>query len=201
MNTAARLHTQQQRLFGSSALVLQWRGPQAWAYTATVWEGVQSAWQWPAPAIAVNGVDGYQLWFGLQTPVSSEHAHAWSEAVFARWTPEAPTHQRARLEATPCPPMQDARTGQWAAFVTPGLAPVFAETPWLDDAPNAEGQADVLSGLQTVPADAWAAALQTASAAPLAPATSTDPRAFLLAVMNDASVEMGLRIQAAKALL
>ena len=90
------------------------------------------------------------------------------------------------------------------------LAPLFSETPWLDVEPNPEGQASLLAGLRAITAEAWqravavalpVAELQPLGAAPATMAAFTDPRAFLLSVMNDPAVPMALRIDAAKALL
>ena len=114
---------------------------------------------------------------------------------------------------------------QWAAFVAPDLAPVFNDTPWLDLPPNLEGQADLLSRLRSVSADAWQAACaqlpplptattshptREASTSPDSPPSApdahhvpphTDPHSFLLSVMNNVALDMALRIEAAKALL
>jgi len=86
--------------------------------------------------------------------------------------------------------------------VAPDLAPVFAEEPWLDTPPGEEGQADLLARLQSIKSAALPgpAAAAAAGATP-APATNSDPKRFLLEVMNDASVPLALRIEAAKALL
>ena len=110
----------------------------------------------------------------------------------------------------------------WSAFVSPDLAPVFAETPWLDIPPRDEAQAALLRGLSPIGPAAWAEAMaqltpaaqppQQAEATPAAPAVATpagvgpgadvtDPRAFLQAVMCDSRVPLALRIEAAKALL
>jgi hypothetical protein len=68
-----------------------------------------------------------------------------------------------------------------------------------------DAQADLLSRLASIPAAAWREArqqLQPASAAPAAaPVHQADPRQFLLEIMNDRTVELALRIEAAKALL
>ena len=123
-------------------------------------------------------------------------------------------------------PAPQAAGGRWSAFVAPDLAPMFAEEPWLDLPPSPEGQADLLSRLASMPAADVARALamlQPAAtvAAPLSAAASataaaslatnphptltggpwTEPQGFLLAVMNNDSVPLGLRIEAAKALL
>ena len=55
---------------------------------------------------------------------------------------------------------------------------------------------------QLEPAEAASASAATLAAAAATPAAAEqDPRRFLLAVMNDPAIEMGLRIKAAKALL
>jgi hypothetical protein len=81
---------------------------------------------------------------------------------------------------------------------------VFAETPWLDIRPGSEGQAELLSRLSSIRAAEYRAALPVKAPTPEVAAGAegfTDPRRFLLYVMNDGKVEMGLRIEAAKALL
>ncbi|MEY2837963.1 MAG: hypothetical protein RJB60_262, partial [Pseudomonadota bacterium] len=112
---------------------------------------------------------------------------------------------------------------QWSAFVAPDLAPVFEDTPWLDIPPNEEGQADLLSRLQSIlPRDFEQALQQLGVAMSSDPAknvhdtglharmsssidTSSDLRAqaqqFLLQVMNNEQLPMAQRIEAAKALI
>ncbi|MFN3304850.1 MAG: hypothetical protein ACK44A_14175, partial [Roseateles sp.] len=97
---------------------------------------------------------------------------------------------------------------RWSAFIAPDLAPVFADTPWLDLPPGADGQADLLARLQSItPAALDAAMAQLAPARAPAPAAShdpaadLDPRRFLQSVVNDATAPLALRIQAAQALL
>ena len=122
----------------------------------------------------------------------------------------------------PVPAPQAGLADQWSAFVAQDLAPMFSDTPWLDIPPGGDGQAGLLAALRSATADAWQQALQVlglaapqdeppagTTAAPAAPEASlgpgpahtTDPRQFLLAVMNDAGVPLALRIEAAKALL
>ena len=105
------------------------------------------------------------------------------------------------------------RPDQWYAFVAPDLAALFAETPWLDIAPSDDGQAALLRTLETVSPAAFSTASQrlrttehaprdVAIAAPADPrAGDADPARFLTRVMNDESVPLALRVDAAKALL
>lgn len=135
----------------------------------------------------------------------------------------APTPQATAHHASPIPAQQgDAE--QWSAYVAPDLAPMFNGAPWLDLPPNPEGQAELLSRLRSITPDEWRAAqawLKPTGAATLSrqpndphgptepaaqPGTGTaspvlDPHTFLSQVMNDASVPLALRIEAAKALL
>lgn len=188
-----------------------------------MWEGVQTELDWPAPAIAVSGQDGLQLWFSLETTVPVAQAQALLAQLCTRYLPEVPAdrlHLRPSVTADGLPPRQVAPE-RWTAFVTRDLASVFADEPWLDLPPGDDAQADLLARLRSVPA-AEVARLQprpstpafggaapsapTASAAPVAPAVAssplvTDPHQFLLEVMNNPAVDMHLRIEAAKALL
>jgi len=137
--------------------------------------------------------------------------------------PDAQAPHQARHAARV--PAQQGEAEQWSAFVAPDLAPMFDETPWLDMPPSPEGQADLLAALRSISPAAWTDAQQLlappAAQAVLAPRasvaatlpqmpvaiktdvppTSLDPQHFLQTVMNDPTVALALRIEAAKALL
>ncbi|MEF7612527.1 hypothetical protein V4F39_01305 [Aquincola sp. MAHUQ-54] len=209
------------------AIVMELARPPAWNELARVWHGVQDELALPAPAIAVSGTDGLQLWFSLAEPVPAAQGPAFLDGLRRRFLPEV-APGRVRLlqapdasappsapQALPVPACRDDE-GRWSAFVAPDLAPVFDDTPWLDIPPNEEGQAALLRGLQPIKPAAFRAALDqlgpgappprtgeaAAPAASAADAAATDdPRRFLLRVMNDESVAMALRIEAARALL
>ncbi|MEN9627574.1 MAG: hypothetical protein RJA10_801 [Pseudomonadota bacterium] len=208
------------------AAVLELARPADWAALSAVWQGVQADLGLPAPGIAVNGRDGYQLWFSLRQPVPAAQALAFVQALGARYLGDT---LPGRLSLWPgagdrlAPAMVPAVVGDggpWSAFVAPDLAPVFTDEPWLDTPPNEQGQAELLARLGSASADAFERAVQrlpgaaapvaaAAPAAPAAPAASTapataahrDPQRFLLEVMNDDRVDLALRIEAAKALL
>jgi hypothetical protein len=84
---------------------------------------------------------------------------------------------------------------------------VFGDDPSLDLPPGDEAQAEVLSRIQPIPAADWQRAIASAeppvrqASMPTTPKPQDDPRRFLLNVMNDATVDMALRVEAAKALL
>lgn len=195
-------------------LVLELARPASWDSLATVWRGVQADLELPAPAIAVSGIDGYQLWFSCAQPVPVAQAMAFLESLRRRYLGEiAP--ERVGMQAVPAvvPPAEMA-TGRWSAFVAPDLAAVFADEPWIDLPPGPDAQADLLSRLGSAKPEAWQRALERLGPAgaacpearPLAPrpaavATGLEPRRFLLEVMNDPAIDLRLRIEAAKALL
>lgn len=218
-------------------MVMELARPPSWAVLSTVWHGVQTELELPAPAIAVSGVDGLQLWFSLDAPILVAQAHAFLEHLRSRFLPEI---QPSRLRLMPVsdasaprhavharlvPALQE-QNGNWSAFVAPDLAPVFADTPWLDIAPNDEGQAALLSGLDVTKQAVFEAALKKleprapplhsvaatadepatperpmVAAAAAAADADADPKRFLRQVMNDETVALTLRIDAAKALL
>jgi hypothetical protein len=215
------------------AMVLELTRPPSWELLSRIWYGVQADLGLPAPAIAVSGVDGLQLWFSLEEPIAVAQAQAFLESLRSRYLADVGPG-RVRLmpasdasarhperHARPVPARQE-QTGNWSAFVAPDLAPVFADTPWLDIPPNEEGQAALLRVLETTkptefeaaskqlgpgtpataPVEAVATRVEGAiTHAPPTAATVEDAAGFLFRVMNDASVALALRIEAAKALL
>jgi hypothetical protein len=187
-----------------------------------VWQRVQADLGLPAPAIAVNGHDGFQLWFSLAEPVSAAEASFFLESLRHRYldtiAPERismlPTETR---HAQLVPALQQS-TGQWSAFVAPDLAAIFVDSPGLDVCPSVDAQAKVLAPLQSIKASAFEAILDQViseverrsvinqpSAAVVHASnkqhSDSDAKRFLSDVMNDITVEMHLRIEAAKALL
>lgn len=219
------------------AMVMELARPAAWEALSGVWRGVQAELDLPAPAIAVSGTDGLQLWFSLSEPIAAAQAHRFLEGLRQRFLadvdasrvrlmPAADVSTLRREGHAALVPQQAVSSGNWSAFLAPDLVPVFAETPWLDIAPNEEGQASLLRGIDVMAQPAFEAACAKLGPAPLvqgagvvvpvaadvqgslgldrpqpAAAHAGDPRRFLLQVMNDDSVALALRIEAAKALL
>lgn len=233
------------------AMVLGLARPADWLPLAKAWQGVQVDLELPAPAIAVSGTDGHQLWFSLAEPVPAAQAAAFLDALRLRYmgdiaarrvdmlpalddlspspaSPASPPSQATPVRHARLVPAAQTPDGPWSAFVAADLAPVFTESPWLDLPPNPDGQAKLLAGLKTMPAadfelamdrlrhaqkpadaptdppsarEVAAVAAAELSVAPARAATARGPRRFLLDVMNDDSIALGLRIEAAKALL
>jgi len=206
------------------AMVLELARPADWVALSTVWGGVQADMTLPAPAIAVNGRDGYQLWFSLLEPVPVPKAAAFLDALRRRYLGDIvpvrvgmlpaldAASTRPLVHIRPVPALQ-ADSGVWSAFVATDLAPMFADEPWLDMPPNPDGQAQLLAPLKSIPPAEFELALQQlapttelaapglVSNAPALTAASLDPKRFLVDVMNNDSLDLALRIEAAKALL
>jgi hypothetical protein len=206
------------------AMVLALARPADWDAIAAVWRGVQTDLNLPAPAIAVDGVDAYQLWFSLAEPCPAPQAMSFLESLRLRYLRDIAPERVGMMPTVdvsgPQPlrharrvPAQQGASDHWSSFVAPDLAPVFADTPWLDIPPSSEGQADLLSRLDSIGQADFQRALEMLAPAAVQPEaqsasgpvgaarTCQDPRQFLLDVMNNESVALGLRIDAAKALL
>ncbi|MCB2018386.1 MAG: hypothetical protein KDF54_12885 [Hydrogenophaga sp.] len=237
-----RLDTERQRLFHLDdgpraegrvkAAVLGLSGPADWGLLSAVWRGVQAELDLPAPAIAVNGVDAFELWFALAEPMPAATAAAFLDGLCTRFLSEvAPARRRLWPSTDPGLAVEPAsipqwrpETDRWSAFVAPDLAAVFGDDPSLDIPPGDDAQAELLSRIAPVSRAEFQIALArlTPEPSPFSPdaikpvarAVSgvreapvadrrryEDPRAFLVEVMNDPSVAMVLRVQAAQALL
>lgn len=210
------------------AMVLELARPADWAALSKVWQGVQADLELPAPAIAVSGQDGFQLWFSLAEPVPAAQAMAFLETLRVRYLGDIQAQRVGLMLAVDAASMPQARHarpvpaqrtdgGHWSAFVAPDLAPVFADEPWLDVPPSPEGQSDLLSRLKSTPLADFQRAFEwllpatvqgqiPQASSPTAAAVAVsgaglDPKRFLLGVMNDDTVALALRIEAAKALL
>ena len=165
------------------ALVLEVVQPAGWEALAPAWQGAQAELDLPAPAIAVSGTDGLQLWFSLESAIDAPQGHVFLDALRERFLPDVPP-ARVRLlpdpaqpgrHAAPVPALQVNCT-DWSAFVAPDLAVMFTDTPWLDIAPGDEGQAALLRPLRSVkPAelDAALARLRAGASRAGAPAAAT----------------------------
>ncbi len=211
-----RLQSEIQRLYGSPpsngdspvrALVLELARPADWPRLAQVWQGVQADLGWPAPVIAVNGVDGYQLWFSLAQPLPPAEAQHLLGHLCQRYLPDVAPERLRLISGTPPTIPRQVAADAWSAFVSSDLAAVFADTPWLDLPPGEDAQAELLGRLSSIAAQDLRAALQATDATPMvttapAPRASDDEaRQFLLSVMRDPAAELALRVDAAKALL
>lgn len=241
----SRIDTETQRLFELPAeggaqrslvradgcvrsLVLAQTGPADWALLAPLWRGVQADLGWPAPAIAVNGRDAFELWFSLSVPLPWADAARLLAQLQRRYLGGLrPDRVRAwpsakAADEPPAVPPFAAGPQRWAAFVAPDLPAVFGDDPALDVEPGADAQAELLARQRSISdselrqARAMLEADEPTVVAPpvfgdmptrpldgvmFGVGRFDDPRAFLLAVMNDEAVPLALRIEAAKGVL
>jgi hypothetical protein len=147
------------------ALMLEVVQPTGWDALAPLWQGVQAELDLPAPAIAVSGTDGLQLWFSLESAVEPAQGHAFLDALRARFLPDVPP-ARVRLLPDPAQPGRlpamvpalQVNCTDWSAWVAPELAVMFTDTPWLDIEPVDDGQAALLRPLRSIKAAEFDAA-------------------------------------------
>ena len=165
------------------AMVMELTRPPSWEVLAKVWHGVQTELELPAPAIAVSGIDGLQLWFSLAEPVTVAQAHQFLEGLRQRFLADIESGRVGLMPATDASslrqegharlvPARQEPTGNWSAFLAPDLVPVFADSPWLDIPPNEDGQATLLRGIDVMNQPVFEAAFEKLVAA-THPAQST----------------------------
>lgn len=123
------------------------------------------------------------------------------------------------------PLMQTAKepTERWSAFIDPSMGSMFIDEQWLEMAPNLAKQAAMLAEVESIRAEDFRRVLSIMQATPIvadpplenstgsgadqllsSPGVGshfTDPKSFLMAVMNDPQTSVRDRIEAAKALL
>jgi len=217
-----KLTTELSRLYGQPgeprALLLGFRRTADWERAASIWQAIQEELELPAPAISVSVADGYRLWLSLATPLPAPEAQAFLEALRGKYLADLAQGKLELLVGEPGSlspvPALDPASGKWSAFIDPSMGAMFVEEPGLEMAPSLDRQADMLAGLHSIGSEALRRATESlraeaTSEAPVAAGVSppglqahfTDPRSFLLAVMNDASLAIRDRIEAAKALL
>lgn len=232
-----RLQGQLQRLFrvmpGGESVALRDAGGQVqtlvitvnhlrdWSAIAGLLGGLQERLGLPLPAVAVDGLAGFQLWLPLVEPVVPALAASFLSALREQFLAAIDDSDLALLPLVDgaatvrCIPALSAESARWSAFIDPNMGSMFADEGGLDFEPNPDRQADLLAAIAPVaPADfARALAILRADAvvAPVSAEAGTgcagigggyaEPRDFLRAVMNEASAPLALRIEAAKALL
>lgn len=147
--------------------VIELGRPAQWAPLSRLWQAVQQSLEWPAPGIAVNGVDGYQLWFSLARATPAEEVAAMLRSLVRHYLADvAPARVRVWPEvsqgrvihAEAVPRAIPGEEPRWSAFVAPDLATVCGEEAALDLPPGDLAQGEVLARLASIGPEAWAAA-------------------------------------------
>ncbi len=222
------------------ALVIEFARSSHWPQAAALCQALTEELELPAPAVAVGGPAGYQLWLSLAEPQPVAVVQDFLQALVQKYLADVPAAARRCYpdDGDDCPRLPPARLANegWSAFIDPTMGAMFADETWLPMAPNADKQADMLAALKSISTTDFQRALaqlqaesaaavaneplaeppaqpitKPFSTAPAATAASlaapslgsqfSDPRDFLLAVMNDAGASTEQRIEAAKALL
>jgi hypothetical protein len=131
------------------------------------------------------------------------------------------------LKSVPQVPAKQESSDRWSAYIDPTMGSMFVEETWLEMAPNLDKQAAMLAGLKSIGTEDFDQALKTlqtirekisspephppvekAESAQRCPPTTlgigggfSNPKSFLLAVMNDSVASAEQRMAAAVALL
>ena len=129
------------------------------------------------------------------------------------------------LRCVPLVPLQQENAERWSAYIDPTMGSMFVEETWLEMAPSLDKQAAMLAGLESMAAEDFQRALGVLQSAPepklespehnqtvlVEPSRNeallnmgggfSDPKQFLLAVMNSPLATADQRITAAIALL
>ncbi len=210
-------------------LVLGFEKSTDWEWVADLYQGILEDLELPAPAMAITANRGHQIWFSLATPIPVAQGRAFLGALCHRYLAKLPTSHYSlwptaqdagpqHLEAVPA---EHGLGGKWSAFITASMGAMFKEEPGLEMAPNPDRQADMLAPVVSMSTADLARAMERLAAAPspaevpaaFVPAIAhndsqsgldgqyTDPKSFLLAVMNDPAAAPELRVRAAAALL
>lgn len=196
---------------------------QDWPAVESVLKMLTETLELPTPALSVDGKDGFCLWLSLASPTPTAQAEVFLRGLCRQALPELPA-QRYRcypgdLDSLAPVPLLCQETGRWSAFIDPTLGSLFMAEAGLELGPNPDRQADWLGTLKSIPDDALQQAMTqlqpplatpgTSTSSGLADETATnpvmpkfnDPREFLLAVMNNETLDLACRVEAAKVLM
>lgn len=158
------------------AMVLDFASAADWAAVAKLYQAIQEDLELPAPAVAVSGRAGYQLWLSLSACIPAAEASLFLAALRDQYLADLPLAElgchpdSGRAAGGPSlvtlvPALHEA-TGKWSAFIDPSMGAMFVDESGLDMAPNPDRQADMLSGLASIKtADFQRALAQLQSAA------------------------------------
>lgn len=191
-----------------------------WPHIASLLDALINELDLPAPAVSIDG-QGHRLWFSLAQPVAATQAQRFLDGLCQRYLSDIPPARVHPGSETPIPlppaPLADGE--RWTAFIDPDMGSMFTDEAWLDMRPGLDRQADLLAACKSISITDFNRALnllfapqaESTAKAPTftvdTPETAkisqpySDPKSFLLAVMNDPGISLTQRIEAAKALL
>lgn len=132
---------------------------QHWTLLCEVANALQTALDFPAPAVSVSGSDGYGLWLSLATPVAPAVAQEFAALLRLAYFPDVKVAAEPPTTMVALPPCLNPQTGKWAAFIHPGMGASFADESGLEMAPPLGGQVGFLEGVHSIADDQFADAL------------------------------------------
>jgi len=129
---------------------------QHWDRLCGVANALQDQLGLPAPAVSINGGNGYALWLSLERPVPLNQAQHFLHLLRKTYFPDIPNEEIGlrpdTLTSTTAelPPCLHMGSGTWAAFINPGMGASFADDTGLEMMPPYAAQAAFLEGLQGI---------------------------------------------------
>ncbi len=123
---------------------------QHWTRLCEVANALQEQLSLPAPAVSISGAKGYGLWLSLEAPVPAAQAQRFLELLQAAYFPEIALPPEAATAPLELPPCLHRASGQWAAFIHPGMGASFVEEAGLEMMPPVVGQVAFLEGLKSI---------------------------------------------------
>lgn len=157
---------------------------QHWHNLCAVANALQRNFDFPAPAVSIDGGSGYRLWLSLDEPVPEGDVRRFVAMLRERHFPEL---ELAISEQVQLPPVLNPASGKWAAFIHPGMGASFAEEAGLDIEPPLHAQLAFLEGLERIGKARFFDALVSLKqddAAPEAPAVAGPPTTDGLLLKN-----------------
>jgi hypothetical protein len=127
---------------------------QHWDRLCGVANALQDQLGLPAPAVSISGAGGYSLWMSLATPVPLNQAQQFLHLLRKTYFPDIPNEEIGLRPDTvtsttaELPPCLHMASGNWAAFINPGMGASFADESGLEMMPPYAAQAAFLEGLQ-----------------------------------------------------
>lgn len=166
--------------------------------------------KYPMPAIAVTPEEGFQVWIPLDESIELDTACIMADSLRGRYMAEVPTagyvirpsKLNPSLNCVQLPPTEYSG-GRWSAFVDPTLVAMFKDESWLETPPNLDKQGELLSRIEAATGIAEKGGNEPVESNSAVPSGGLKLNAyeFLVMVMNDASLDIQHRIEAAKVLL
>jgi hypothetical protein len=129
---------------------------QHWDRLCGVANALQDQLGLPAPAVSISGAGGYSLWMSLATPVPLNQAQQFLHLLRKTYFPDLPNEEIGLRPDTvtsttaELPPCLHMASGNWAAFINPGMGASFADASGLEMMPPYAAQAAFLEGLQSL---------------------------------------------------